>query len=271
MPIDRTHENIKTEPSKKEVRKVKFAPLMNRKFPNMTYGKIYEVLEERKDNDSKFANPFSWLDRFVIENDIGEKLVMSQELFDDLPLYPMEPEPSEAVFEKGCLPVAFIDTSIETLREKYRNISDIELNGDELRLADVKEQKVKTEKSSCDCCKENKAVWVDRKIFADPSKEVLSGDTLQDIWESVSKEFPSKYLPQVIDSSVLGYLKKNMGFEFAMGTAGDNAFLAVNGIPTKFTVDSITTAQEALSNIVGYKKSCKIVARAIQSQLEIIF
>lgn len=258
MPVDRTHEETTFGPFKKEVRKVKFCPLLERNYVDMTYGKIYEA-----EIISQCVNGNTF-NRFFVTNDAGVKVFMNQELFDDLPLRNLEP--SEEVYEEGCIPVETIDTSIEALREKYRNISELVIDDELKKLADVKEQEVKSEKQPvCDCVyRETKA---DRKIFADPSKEVLCGSDLQDIWENVSREFPSEYLPPVIDSSVLGYLTSNMGFNFSI----DNDFLAMNGITTKFTVNSIDTAQKGLSNIVGHKKACKIVAKAIQSQLERIF
>lgn len=77
------------------------------------------------------------------------------------------------------------------------------------------------------------------------------------------------YIPQSIQKMCWDFYTGKWAIHSLFSIQGD--FLAVNGMTTKFTKESIDTAHRGLKCIVGNAKATKMVARAIQSQLEKIF
>lgn len=256
--IDRDHS--------RPVKKAKFCPLLERNVKDMTYGKVYEIVQIHK---SGILNG----EKYLLQNDAGEKVWMKQEHFDDLPLREFDNEfLKDELRREACENLWKPETpeelaqKIEPLRtqpvEEFQDSVCEELKS----LSGLDEDT--TEFEPFKSCRHHYSPD-DRKIFEDPSKELFNLDNIDAILANVAKVFPSNdpTYPSINPDDVLGVLAKNMGYEFSI--QGD--FIAVNGMVTKFTKDSIDTAHRGLKCIVGTNRATKIVARAIQSRLEKIF
>jgi hypothetical protein len=258
--VDRDH-------SKLPVKKVKFCPLLDCNIKNMTYGKVYDIFQVQKPRNTLRED-----ERYEIENDSGEKVWMNQKYFDELPLREFDNEFLKDEIKRQAFENLWKPESAEELAEKIESVRNKpveELN--EAACEELKELSGLNEEPEYVKCSPRSWTWdaSDRKIFTDPHKEVFGLDNIDVILANVAKEFPSTdpVYPSIHPDDVLGLLRKKMGYEFSI--QGD--FLAVNDMTTKFTKDSIDTAHRGLKCIVGDRKATKMVARAIQSQLEKIF
>jgi hypothetical protein len=223
----------------KPVKKLAYYPLIESDLKNMTYGKVYEVFQVLNNR------------LYKIRNDVGEKVWMKQEEFDELPSKEflkgqMRREACDNLWEKENLQE--LTQKIELLRRQP--VED--LNNYSCREIQV-------------LCGLNK----EPKYINNPNKKTFGTDNIDAILANVSKEFPSNYSVylSINPDDFLEVLKKKMGYEFSI--QGD--FLAVNGMITKFKKESIDNAHRALKCIVGNVKATKIVARAIKTQLKKIF
>jgi hypothetical protein len=247
----------------KPVKKVKFCPLLDCNAKNMTYGKVYEVFQTHKVG---ILNG----ERYEIQNDTGEKVWMKQEHFDELPLREFDNEfVKDEMKRQACENLWKID-SAEELAKKIESVRHKPVEElDETACEELKELSGLNEEPEYVHCKTWYECAEDRRIFADPKKEDCGLDNIDVILANVAKEFPSNdsVYPSINPEDVLGLLHRKMGYTFSI--QGD--FLAVNGMTTKFTKESIDTAHRGLKCIVGNAKATKMVARAIQSQLEKIF
>ena len=250
----------------KPVKKVKFCPLLERNVKDMTYGKVYDVVQIHKTGALNG-------EKYQIQNDAGENVWMKQEHFDELPLKGFDNEFIKDQLKRDALEELWKPETCEELAKKIEPLRDKPVEDlaeslvEELKsLSGLDEDTTQDEPfKSC----HNSSCPEDRKIFADPKQEIFGLDNIDVILANVAKVFPSNdpTYPSINPEDIMGLLHKKMGYEFSI--EGD--FLAVSGMTTKFTKDSIDTAHRGLKCIVGPAKATKMVARAIQSQLEKIF